>query len=120
MLSLFQMNVWQQRRPCADGVEQLSLCELYKRSGCADCACFLQTLGHLEKAVVLELTLKHVKALTSLLEQQQQKILALQSGMQIGELQLFTLTLIYPVPVEHCGFDRQYANYSKECRMAGL
>ncbi|XP_047439007.1 class E basic helix-loop-helix protein 40-like [Mugil cephalus] len=43
----------------------------------------LTTLGHLEKAVVLELTLKHVKALTSLLEQQQQKILALQSGMQI-------------------------------------
>lgn len=49
------------------------------------CAHFLQTLGHLEKAVVLELTLKHVKALTSLLEQQQQKILALQNGMQIGE-----------------------------------
>ena len=45
----------------------------------------LQTLGHLEKAVVLELTLKHVKALTSLLEQQQQKILALQNGMQLGE-----------------------------------
>lgn len=51
------------------------------------CVCFPQTLGHLEKAVVLELTLKHVKALTSLLEQQQQKILALQNGMQIGELQ---------------------------------
>lgn len=48
----------------------------------------LQTLGHLEKAVVLELTLKHVKALTSLLEQQQQKILALQNGMQIGERQV--------------------------------
>jgi len=46
----------------------------------------LTTLGHLEKAVVLELTLKHVKALTSLLEQQQQKILALQSGMQIEQL----------------------------------
>ncbi|XP_010879581.2 class E basic helix-loop-helix protein 40 [Esox lucius] len=43
----------------------------------------LTTLGHLEKAVVLELTLKHVKALTALLENQQQKILALQSGMQI-------------------------------------
>lgn len=52
------------------------------------CARFLQTLGHLEKAVVLELTLKHVKALTSLLEQQQQKILALQNGMQIGEQQV--------------------------------
>lgn len=38
--------------------------------------------------MVLELTLKHVKALTSLLEQQQQKILALQNGMQIGELQI--------------------------------
>ncbi|XP_004581332.2 class E basic helix-loop-helix protein 40 [Ochotona princeps] len=46
----------------------------------------LTTLGHLEKAVVLELTLKHVKALTSLIEQQQQKILALQSGFQAGEL----------------------------------
>ncbi|XP_023659998.1 class E basic helix-loop-helix protein 40 [Paramormyrops kingsleyae] len=45
----------------------------------------LTTLGHLEKAVVLELTLKHVKALTSLLEQQQQKIIALQNGTQIGE-----------------------------------
>ncbi|XP_042195418.1 class E basic helix-loop-helix protein 40 [Callorhinchus milii] len=45
----------------------------------------LTTLGHLEKAVVLELTLKHVKALSSLIEQQQQKILALQNGIQIGE-----------------------------------
>ncbi|KAK2821193.1 hypothetical protein Q7C36_020536 [Tachysurus vachellii] len=45
----------------------------------------LSTLGHLEKAVVLELTLKHVKALNSLLEQQQQQILSLQSGMQIGD-----------------------------------
>ncbi|NXG25494.1 BHE40 protein, partial [Grallaria varia] len=44
------------------------------------------TLGHLEKAVVLELTLKHVKALTNLIEQQQQKILALQSGLQAGDL----------------------------------
>lgn len=67
---------------------KLILCVLYKRRGFADCVCFLQTLGHLEKAVVLELTLKHVKALTSLLEQQQQKILALQNGMQIGELQM--------------------------------
>lgn len=33
----------------------------------------------------MELTLKHVKALTTLLENQQQKILALQNGMQIGE-----------------------------------
>ncbi|XP_065605665.1 class E basic helix-loop-helix protein 40 isoform X1 [Cyrtonyx montezumae] len=46
----------------------------------------LTTLGHLEKAVVLELTLKHVKALTALIEQQQQKILALQSGLQAGDL----------------------------------
>lgn len=44
-----------------------------------------QTLGHLEKAVVLELTLKHVKALTNLIEQQQQKIIALQNGLQAGE-----------------------------------
>ncbi|KGL79459.1 Class E basic helix-loop-helix protein 41, partial [Tinamus guttatus] len=40
----------------------------------------LTTLGHLEKAVVLELTLKHLKALTALTEQQHQKIIALQSG----------------------------------------
>ncbi|KAF1665849.1 Class E basic helix-loop-helix protein 41, partial [Aptenodytes patagonicus] len=40
----------------------------------------LQTLGHLEKAVVLELTLKHLKALTALTEQQHQKIIALQNG----------------------------------------
>ncbi|XP_078409780.1 class E basic helix-loop-helix protein 41 isoform X1 [Cetorhinus maximus] len=40
----------------------------------------LTTLGHLEKAVVLELTLKHLKALTTLTEQQHQKILALQNG----------------------------------------
>ncbi|XP_072454714.1 class E basic helix-loop-helix protein 40 [Notamacropus eugenii] len=46
----------------------------------------LTTLGHLEKAVVLELTLKHVKALTNLIEQQQQKIMSLQSGLQAGEL----------------------------------
>ncbi|CAB1353477.1 unnamed protein product [Coregonus sp. 'balchen'] len=45
----------------------------------------LTTLGHLEKAVVLELTLKHVKALSTLLEQQQQKIIALQNGMQISD-----------------------------------
>jgi len=35
--------------------------------------------------VVLELTLKHVKALTNLIEQQQQKIIALQNGLQAGE-----------------------------------
>ncbi|XP_010880346.1 class E basic helix-loop-helix protein 40 [Esox lucius] len=45
----------------------------------------LTTLGHLEKAVVLELTLKHVKSLSTLLEQQQQKIIALQNGLQIGD-----------------------------------
>lgn len=47
-------------------------------------SCF-QTLGHLEKAVVLELTLKHVKALTGLIEQQQQQIIALQKGLHAGE-----------------------------------
>uniref|UniRef100_A0A6J0V1I9 Class E basic helix-loop-helix protein 40 n=1 Tax=Pogona vitticeps TaxID=103695 RepID=A0A6J0V1I9_9SAUR len=46
----------------------------------------LTTLGHLEKAVVLELTLKHVKALTSLIEQQQQQIIALQKGLHADEL----------------------------------
>ncbi|KAK2501327.1 hypothetical protein MC885_008485 [Smutsia gigantea] len=40
----------------------------------------LTTLGHLEKAVVLELTLKHLKALTALTEHQHQKIIALQNG----------------------------------------
>ncbi|KAM3621542.1 uncharacterized protein V6R79_012611 [Siganus canaliculatus] len=45
----------------------------------------LTTLGHLEKAVVLELTLKHVKALSTVLEQQQQKILALQKDLQISD-----------------------------------
>nr|XP_056703037.1 class E basic helix-loop-helix protein 41 [Euleptes europaea] len=40
----------------------------------------LTTLGHLEKAVVLELTLKHLKALSALTEQQHQKIIALQNG----------------------------------------
>nr|XP_040060946.1 class E basic helix-loop-helix protein 40 [Gasterosteus aculeatus aculeatus] len=45
----------------------------------------LTTLGHLEKAVVLELTLKHVKALSGVLEQQQQKIMALQNDLQIGD-----------------------------------
>ncbi|GLD70139.1 class E basic helix-loop-helix protein 40-like protein [Lates japonicus] len=45
----------------------------------------LTTLGHLEKAVVLELTLKHVKALSALLEQQQQKIMALQKDLQISD-----------------------------------
>ncbi|XP_061474532.1 class E basic helix-loop-helix protein 40 [Rhineura floridana] len=46
----------------------------------------LTTLGHLEKAVVLELTLKHVKALTNLIEQQQQQIIALQEGLHADEL----------------------------------
>uniref|UniRef100_A0A3P9LN32 Basic helix-loop-helix family, member e40 n=1 Tax=Oryzias latipes TaxID=8090 RepID=A0A3P9LN32_ORYLA len=45
----------------------------------------LTTLGHLEKAVVLELTLKHVKTLSALLEQQQQKIVALQKDLQISD-----------------------------------
>ncbi|XP_078478972.1 class E basic helix-loop-helix protein 40-like [Lampetra planeri] len=43
----------------------------------------LTTLGHLEKAVVLELTLKHVKALSALLDQQQQQILELQKDQSI-------------------------------------
>ncbi|XP_030222032.1 class E basic helix-loop-helix protein 41 [Gadus morhua] len=42
----------------------------------------LATLGHLEKAVVLELTLKHLNALTAVTEQQHHKIIALQSGDQ--------------------------------------
>ncbi|XP_069867805.1 class E basic helix-loop-helix protein 41-like [Dipodomys merriami] len=46
----------------------------------------LTTLGHLEKAVVLELTLKHLTALTALAEQQRRKILALQAGPQRSAL----------------------------------
>ncbi|XP_041835581.1 class E basic helix-loop-helix protein 40-like [Melanotaenia boesemani] len=45
----------------------------------------LTTLGHLEKAVVLELTLKHVKTLSAVLEQQQKKIMALQKDLQISD-----------------------------------
>ncbi|XP_075997210.1 class E basic helix-loop-helix protein 40 isoform X2 [Genypterus blacodes] len=45
----------------------------------------LTTLGHLEKAVVLELTLKHVKTLGALLEQQRQKIISLQNDLQISD-----------------------------------
>ncbi|XP_019735026.1 class E basic helix-loop-helix protein 40 isoform X2 [Hippocampus comes] len=45
----------------------------------------LTTLGHLEKAVVLELTLKHVNALNTLLEQQQRKIVELQKDLQISD-----------------------------------
>ncbi|KAM9799151.1 class E basic helix-loop-helix protein 40 [Syngnathus typhle] len=45
----------------------------------------LTTLGHLEKAVVLELTLKHVNALNTLLEQQQQKIIELQKDLRISD-----------------------------------
>ncbi len=37
---------------------------------------------------MLELTLKHVKAINNLLEQQQQKIISLQNGMQIGEFSI--------------------------------
>ncbi|XP_051953627.1 class E basic helix-loop-helix protein 41-like [Xyrauchen texanus] len=43
----------------------------------------LTTLGHLEKAVVLELTLKHLNALTVVTEQQHQKIIALQNGRSL-------------------------------------
>lgn len=35
--------------------------------------------------MVLELTLKHVKALSTVLEQQQQKIIALQQDLQISK-----------------------------------
>uniref|UniRef100_A0A3Q4IFR1 Basic helix-loop-helix family member e40 n=1 Tax=Neolamprologus brichardi TaxID=32507 RepID=A0A3Q4IFR1_NEOBR len=55
----------------------------------------LTTLGHLEKAVVLELTLKHVKALSSLLEQQQQKIIALQKDLQLGKFSFSFLFFLF-------------------------
>lgn len=38
--------------------------------------------------MVLELTLKHVKALSTVLEQQQQKIIALQQDLQISKFSL--------------------------------
>uniref|UniRef100_A0A3B4YZI3 Class E basic helix-loop-helix protein 40-like n=1 Tax=Stegastes partitus TaxID=144197 RepID=A0A3B4YZI3_9TELE len=101
----FQMYVYKPRRGMKRGEESKEtyklphrLIEKKRRDRINECIAQLKdllpehlkltTLGHLEKAVVLELTLKHVKALTSLLEQQQQKILALQNGMQIGELQI--------------------------------
>ena len=39
--------------------------------------------------MVLELTLKHVKTLSARLEQQQQKIMALQKDLQISKLDVF-------------------------------
>lgn len=41
---------------------------------------------------MLELTLKHVKALSGVLEQQQQKIMALQNDLQIGEFRVCEAT----------------------------
>lgn len=41
--------------------------------------------------MVLELTLKHVKALSGLLEQQQQKIIALQKDLQISKFDVVML-----------------------------
>lgn len=41
--------------------------------------------------MVLELTLKHVKALSALLEQQQQKIIALQKDLQISKFDAVVL-----------------------------
>uniref|UniRef100_A0A3B3WFJ6 Basic helix-loop-helix family member e40 n=1 Tax=Poecilia mexicana TaxID=48701 RepID=A0A3B3WFJ6_9TELE len=98
----FQMYVYKPRRGIKRGEESKDtyklphrLIEKKRRDRINECIAQLKdllpehlkltTLGHLEKAVVLELTLKHVKALTSLLEQQQQKILSLQSGMQIEQ-----------------------------------
>uniref|UniRef100_A0A8C4Q7K3 Basic helix-loop-helix family, member e41 n=1 Tax=Eptatretus burgeri TaxID=7764 RepID=A0A8C4Q7K3_EPTBU len=45
----------------------------------------LKTLGHLEKAVVLELTLKHMKELTALTDQQHHRLSALQGGQSSAE-----------------------------------
>uniref|UniRef100_S4RI47 Orange domain-containing protein n=1 Tax=Petromyzon marinus TaxID=7757 RepID=S4RI47_PETMA len=44
------------------------------------------TLGHLEKAVVLELTVQHMQALTALSQQQKEHIAALQSEKEVDEL----------------------------------
>lgn len=45
--------------------------------------------------MVLELTLKHVKALSTLLEQQQQKIVALQKDLQISKFEATALDMKY-------------------------
>lgn len=45
--------------------------------------------------MVLELTLKHVKALSSLLEQQQQKIIALQKDLQLGKFEFSFLFFLF-------------------------
>lgn len=39
--------------------------------------------------MVLELTLKHVKALSAVLEQQQQKIISLQKDLQLGKFDFY-------------------------------
>ncbi|XP_056273285.1 class E basic helix-loop-helix protein 41 isoform X1 [Pseudoliparis swirei] len=59
----------------------------------------LSTLGHLEKAVVLELTLKHLNALTAVTEQQHQKIIALQNGDRSMKSSIHT-----DLDVFHSGF----------------
>ncbi|KAM9813571.1 class E basic helix-loop-helix protein 40 [Neosynchiropus ocellatus] len=97
----FSMYVYKQRRGMKRGEESKEtyklphrLIEKKRRDRINECIAQLKdllpehlkltTLGHLEKAVVLELTLKHVKALSALLDQQQQKIQALQKDLQIS------------------------------------
>ncbi len=65
---------------------------LHEKSQAANLCLSPQTLGHLEKAVVLELTLKHLNALTAVTEQQHQKIVALQNG-EINKLDHFLVRL---------------------------
>ncbi|KAM8866963.1 class E basic helix-loop-helix protein 40 isoform 1-T1 [Synchiropus picturatus] len=97
----FSMYVYKQRRGMKRGDENKEtyklphrLIEKKRRDRINECIAQLKdllpehlkltTLGHLEKAVVLELTLKHVKALSALLDQQQQKIQSLQKDLQIS------------------------------------
>lgn len=55
--------------------------------------------------MVLELTLKHVKALSSLLEQQQQKIIALQKDLQISK---FDVVMSFGCKIEFYVFNQVF------------
>ncbi|CAG06725.1 unnamed protein product, partial [Tetraodon nigroviridis] len=86
----FPMYVYKPRRGLKRGEENKEtyklphrLIEKKRRDRINECIAQLKDL--LPEHLKLTLTLKHVKALTSLLEQQQQKILALQNGMQIEQ-----------------------------------
>ncbi|MFT7799162.1 class E basic helix-loop-helix protein 41-like [Arapaima gigas] len=79
---------------------------------------FSPTLGHLEKAVVLELTLKHLTALTAVTEQQHRRIVALQSGQLRNGEQAVRATAPSDVDAFHSGFQtcaREVLQYLSRC-----